>query len=145
MTTTLSIDLRLESDGVREFLESDFRILVVDDECSIRELIAGTLEESGYTVETAANAAEALDKLHGQRCDLLLTDYSMPRKTGLDLISQMRAEGLDIPVVLMTGRTAELLAERPYLQVNVLLPKPFMIDELLGVLANVLGSINPAA
>ena len=143
MNTTLSMDLCLKSDSTRDFTESDFRLLVVDDECSIRELIAEALGDTGYVVETAANATEAVEKLHRQHYDLLLTDYNMPRITGLDLISQMRAEGSDIPVILMTGRTAELLAEHPDLQVSVVLPKPFMIEELLGVVSNVLGSILP--
>ena len=134
------MDLCLSSESTGDYAESVFRILVVDDECSIRELIVETLGEAGYAVESAASAMEALEKLHGQHHDLLLTDYHMPRKTGLELISQIRAEGLDIPTVLMTGRTAELLAEHPDLKVSVVLPKPFMLEELLGVLSNVLGS-----
>jgi CheY-like chemotaxis protein len=133
------MDLCLKSDSNSDFSESNFRILVVDDECSIRELIAEALGDAGYAVETAASAMEAMEKLHNRHHDLLLTDYNMPRKTGLDLISQIRSEDIDIPVVLMTGRTAELLAEHPQLQVSVVLPKPFMIEELLGVVANLLG------
>jgi CheY-like chemotaxis protein len=140
MTTTLSMDLCLNSESSRDYAESDYRILVVDDEFSIRELVSETLGEAGYRVETAANAMEALEKLHSEHYDLLLTDYHMPRKSGLELIIQIRAEGLDMPAVLMTGRSAELLALYPDLQVSVVLPKPFMIDELLGVVSNVLDS-----
>jgi CheY-like chemotaxis protein len=140
MTTTLSMDLCLESESTGDDPESPFRILVVDDECSIRELIAETLGEAGYVVETAANALEALERLHGRHHDLLLTDYHMPRMNGLELISRIRAEGLDIPAVLMTGRSADLLAQYPDLPVSSVLSKPFMIDELLDVILRALAS-----
>lgn len=145
MISTLSIDVAMKPELRQDLLDYDFRILVVDDEYTIRDFVAGVLGDAGYAVETAANAAEALEKIHEQHFDLLLTDYQMPRKTGFELISQMRADGREIPVVMMTGRTAELFAKHPDIQVSAVLSKPFMLSELLDLTASVLRSIGQTA
>ena len=120
------------------------RILVVDDEISIREFIAEMLVDFDYEVETAGSAAGALEKLLTTDFDALLTDYHMPKGTGKDLVLQMRSEGIHIPTIMMTGQTKDLLIRHPDLQVNALLEKPFLIQELLDVLANVLESEIPS-
>lgn len=142
MISSLSMDFALQAE-CRQTQDQDriYSILVVDDECSLREFITEALRDAEYVVDSAANATEALEKLHRGHFDLLLTDYHMPRKTGLDLIHQMRADGLEIPVIMMTGRTGELLAEHPDLQVNAMLSKPFMLAELIDLTASVLHSV----
>lgn len=142
MISTLATDIAMKPEHLQDFTESDFRILVVDDESSLRNFVASALAGAGYLVDTAGNATEALEKLHCGNFDFLLTDYHMPRKTGIDLIRQMRADGLEIPTVLMTGRPAELFTEHPGLQVNAVLSKPFMLSELLDITASVLRSIG---
>ncbi len=136
------MDVAAKPERHQNFLESDFRILIVDDEPSLREFVADALGGAGYAVETAADATQAPEKLHCQHFDLLLTDFHMPRKSGLDLILEMRTDGQDIPAILMSGRPAELFAEHPGLQVSALLSKPFMLSELLDVTASVLRSVG---
>jgi CheY-like chemotaxis protein len=118
--------------------KSTLRLLVVDDEVSIREFIAEALDSCDYRVETAENGAIALEKLRSATFDALLTDYRMPKGTGWELIMQMRSEGIHIPTIMMTGQSGELLARHLDLQVNALVEKPFLIQELLDVLENVL-------
>jgi CheY-like chemotaxis protein len=118
--------------------KSTLRLLVVDDEVSIREFIAEALDCCDYKVETAENGVIALEKLRSSNFDALLTDYRMPKGTGWELIMRMRSAGIHIPTVMMTGQSGELLAKHPDLQVNALVEKPFLIQELLDVLENVL-------
>ena len=140
MISTLSMDFSLQADPQAPI----HRILIVDDDCSLREFVAEALRDADYLVDTAANFAEAVEKLHDSHFDLLLTDYHMPRKTGVDLIHQMRTDGMEIPVIVMTGRIEELQAEHPDLQVSALLSKPFMLSELIDLTASVIRSIASA-
>src|SRR5580692_9072452 len=84
------------------------RILIVDDEPSICDFIAEVLNESNFIADKAASAGEALRMLQDRHYDVLLTDYHMPKMTGSELISKLRSDGIDIPVVLMTGQRDEL-------------------------------------
>jgi CheY-like chemotaxis protein len=117
------------------------RVLIVDDESSIRDFIGEVLNESDYIADRASGAEEALRMLHDRHYDVLLTDYHMPRITGSQLIAKMRSEGIDIPVVLMTGQRDELLVRYPNLQVNAILAKPFMIEEMMETLSKALNPI----
>lgn len=108
------------------------RILLVDDDQGIRGLIADTLARAGYRVDTAENGDAAWEALQLSRYDLLITDNTMPGKTGLDLIKQVRSEDMDLAVILASGTVpAEELNRCPWLQVNALLPKPYTIADLL--------------
>ncbi len=78
-------------------------ILVVDDEKSIRVTLAAFLHQSGYSVETAGDAAEALEILQTKPMDVLLTDIVMPQYSGLDLVENVRKTQADIQIILMTG------------------------------------------
>jgi two-component system, chemotaxis family, sensor histidine kinase and response regulator WspE len=62
------------------------RILVVDDDISIRELSAAVLMPSGYQVDTAEDGAAGWEALHGNNYDLLITDHNMPRVSGVELV-----------------------------------------------------------
>lgn len=141
MSATNTVESSLptsDTAGQQGLGKSTLRLLVVDDEVSIREFIAEALDCCNYKVETAENGAIAMEKLRTENFDALLTDYRMPKGTGWELIMRMRSEGIHIPTVMMTGQSGELLAKHPDLQVNALIEKPFMIQELLDVLENVL-------
>ncbi len=120
------------------------RILIVDDEAGICGFIAELLNENDYVADTGASADIALKKLRTGQYDLLLTDYHMPRMTGCELISEMRAAGIHIPVILMSGHSGDLLAHHPDLQVNAVLDKPFLIQELMDALTSVLSPTKDA-
>jgi CheY-like chemotaxis protein len=79
------------------------RILVVDDDPDILQLNADLLERSGYEVATAADGDAALEALDSDCYDLLLTDHSMPKITGLELIKKLRAAHNAVPVILVSG------------------------------------------
>jgi DNA-binding NtrC family response regulator len=79
------------------------KILIVDDEPSNRNILRQELAHRGYSVETAHDAAEALKKLDSGPVELLILDFMMPEKSGLDLLKELRAKGNDTPVIIMTA------------------------------------------
>ena len=81
------------------------RILLVEDDPRVRSSVLRSLQRYGYDVLEASDADQALDlsRRHGESIDLLLTDFNMPRMDGLELGRQVRLEGLDLPLLLVTG------------------------------------------
>ena len=79
------------------------RLLVVDDEEPQREMLAGILGRAGFDVTTAADGAQALQRLAQESFDLLLTDQRMPNMDGLKLLEQAQRMEPRLPVVLMTA------------------------------------------
>lgn len=109
------------------------RILVVDDERLIRELLARTLEEEGFTCVVCSGLAEARVRLGDGGYSLVLCDYDLADGCGADLVEEIRATNLDVPVVVMSGVGRGDVVERcAGLDVDGFLPKPFTLDELLG-------------
>ncbi len=82
------------------------RLLLVDDEASIREPLSDYLVGQGFAVDCAASAVEARSKLLGGRYDLVITDIMMPGEDGLSLTRHLR-EAHDMPVILLTARSEE--------------------------------------
>jgi len=121
--------------------ESGFRqrILVVDDEISIRRLNTKMLVHSGYDVDAAENGAAAWDALQLNRYDLLITDNDMPEVTGIELIKKVHATRLALPVIMATGKfPLDEFTRHPQLQPAVTLLKPYTFDELVGAVQSVL-------
>lgn len=117
-------------------------ILVVDDDRRIRELIKSYLVENGFMVSVAGTAAEARERMRGMTFDLLVLDIMMPGETGLKFTTGMRAEGLDIPVLMLSAladsddRIAGLATGS-----DDYLTKPFEPQELLLRIKNLLRRI----
>ena len=113
-------------------------ILFVDDDRSVREMVAPTLVEQGYRVLTAANGAEALGLLgeHKDEVCLVLTDVAMPMMDGLELLERLRVLHPHIPVVFMSGTFNSSKDSLPAGAAGFL-PKPFRLEQLLAVIADV--------
>jgi EAL domain-containing protein (putative c-di-GMP-specific phosphodiesterase class I)/CheY-like chemotaxis protein len=79
------------------------RVLLVDDEESIRMVYSAMLEDAGLAVVTASNAREALEQMRDHKWDVILCDVQMPGINGIELLKKIREVDLDVPVVLMTG------------------------------------------
>ncbi len=82
------------------------RILVVDDDLSMREFLKILLERSGYSVTVAASGEEALERLGKDQPDLVMTDLNMPGINGIELLNQVKAwaarSEVDVEVILVT-------------------------------------------
>lgn len=111
------------------------RILIVEDEVAIRELLIVNLAHAGHTVIEAANAAEASSQIGTQRPDLLILDWMLPDVPGTELARQLRSDPAtqDLPIIMLTARGQE--GDRLYgfdAGVDDYVSKPFSPRELLA-------------
>jgi DNA-binding response OmpR family regulator len=108
------------------------RILVVDDEPSVRESVGYALEQEGFQVTLAVDGEDAEGRLSGAEFDLLILDIMMPGKSGLDICREVRA-GSAVPIILLTAKDAEV-DKVVGLEVGAddYVTKPFSVRELLG-------------
>jgi DNA-binding NtrC family response regulator len=79
------------------------RILVVEDDQDIRELLVETLKRSGFETDTAENGKKGLEKFHSQKYNLILTDIRMPVMDGLNMLKQIKKEDSKMPIVVVTA------------------------------------------
>jgi excisionase family DNA binding protein len=116
------------------------RILVVDDESSIRDLLTKTLSLSDYDVDTAPDGTAALERLRLYPYDLLIVDLKMPGIDGLTVIREAKRLKADIPVIVITGFSTEYAAiEALNLGVTSYLTKPFRVPQVLAAAAKAMG------
>jgi CheY-like chemotaxis protein len=114
---------------------SAVRILVVDDEESMRITLAANLELEGHEVVEASSGEEALRLVREQPVDVVLTDIRMPGLNGVELYRHIRRERPGLPVVLMTAFAEESLVEDALAEgVFTVLHKPFDVAHLLRTL-----------
>ncbi|WP_132993203.1 response regulator transcription factor [Gordonia zhaorongruii] len=109
------------------------RILVVDDDRAVRESLRRSLTFNGYTVDTAGDGLEALEKVIADRPDLMVLDVMMPRLDGLEVCRRLRSAGDDLPILVLTARDS--VSERVSgldAGADDYLPKPFALEELLA-------------
>lgn len=79
------------------------KVLIVDDEQSIRYVLREILEDEKYIVEDAANGQEALDKLHAEAFDVVLSDIKMPKMDGITLLEKVLEEGIDTQFIMISA------------------------------------------
>lgn len=116
------------------------RILVVDDEASIRDLLSKTLALAEYDVDVSPDGRSAVERLRMLAYDLLITDLKMPGMDGLGVIREARRLRADLPVIIITGFSTEASAiEAANLGVAGYLTKPFRVPRVLAVAAKALG------
>jgi excisionase family DNA binding protein len=116
------------------------RILVVDDEASIRDLLAKTLALAEYDVDVAADGRSALERMRLYPYDLLIADLRMPGMDGLAVIREAKRYKADLPVLIITGYSTESSAiEAVNLGVAGYLTKPFRVPQVLAAAAKALG------
>lgn len=116
------------------------RVLVVDDEASIRDLLSKTLALAEYDVDLAPDGRTALERLRIIPYDLLITDLKMPGVDGMAVIREARRLKADLPVIIITGYSTEASAiEAVNLGVSGYLTKPFRVPKVLATAAKALG------
>ena len=121
------------------------RILVVDDDADIRRLNADILACHGYAVDTAEDGAAAWIALQKHRYDLVVTDYNMPKVTGVELIKQMNAGHIAVPVIMVTGDLLNWEFTEPWIDPARILLKPYNFLDLLDMVKEVLDLNTVAA
>ena len=104
-------------------------VLIVDDEPAIVELLALLFEDEGFEVARAYDGEQGLTLAKSLHPDLIISDVSMPRLTGLDLVRGVRANGTrEVPVILMSAVVRDVAAEK-----CVFVPKPFDLERMLSL------------
>jgi two-component system chemotaxis response regulator CheY len=115
------------------------RILVVDDEPSIRELLREALELEGYGVAEACNGLEGLTVYHQIAIELVITDLEMPEMDGVTMIKTLRGEQVVVPVIVISGMNQERFDNIKTIGVQSILAKPFYLKELLHAVQTLVG------
>ena len=119
------------------------RILVVDDEEYITDLVSLGLRFVGFDVEVAADGRDALAKIASTRPDLVVLDIAMPDMDGLEVVQRLRRDGVNTPVVFLTARDAPSDRVRGlHLGADDYITKPFSLEELLARIEAVLRRVS---
>ena len=109
------------------------RVLVVEDEVSLAELIKEGLEDEGYSVDLAYDGEEGFDLAANEPYDVIVLDIMLPKKDGFEIVRDLRSDGVKTPVLMLTAKSA---TEDKVLGLNSgaddYLTKPFSFDELLA-------------
>ncbi|MEL7084684.1 MAG: response regulator transcription factor [Cyanobacteria bacterium J06597_1] len=117
------------------------RVLLVDDEPGLRDAVQAYLEESGFTVDVAANAQIGLKKLGDNPPELIISDIMMPRVDGYAFLEQVRSQEAykHVPFIFLTAKGLTTDRIQGYnAGVDAYLPKPFDPDELVAIATNLL-------
>ncbi|NUN96157.1 MAG: HDOD domain-containing protein [Candidatus Omnitrophica bacterium] len=109
------------------------RLLLVDDEAQLSDLIRDYLLSAGYVIDQAIDGVEALELMSTRNYDALVMDIRMPRKDGLEVLEELQETTPGIPTLIITGlATHEELEQAIQFGANKVLRKPFQLDELLS-------------
>ncbi|MCW5899060.1 MAG: response regulator transcription factor [Flavobacteriales bacterium] len=122
----------MDADAIRH------RILLVEDESSLRLTLKLNFELEGHDVTMATSGPEALERLRGARFDLVVMDVMLPGMDGYSVVETVRLEGNTTPVLFLTARTAAADRIRGLRTGDDHLGKPFELEELLLRVANLL-------
>jgi len=127
------------STPARDQRNQTHHILVVDDNGQTRQASVDLLTGSGYHAEGAKDGVEGLEELLTCDYDLVITDNTMPRMTGIQMIAKLYAARLSLPVIMATGQLpTHEFASQPWLTPDATLQRPFSNDDLLATVKKVL-------
>ncbi len=128
-----------ESQKVDAVNSSRARILVVDDEELIRDLLKMVLMDEGYTVVTATDGEEAIQRLESSPFDLVITDLVMPKVNGVEVLRAAKRIDPNYPVMVITGYpSVETVTKLVRLGAGDYLTKPFNLDVVKVTVAKLL-------
>ncbi len=111
------------------------RILIVEDDEFILDIMVASLYRSGYEVDTATTGAEAIEKFHAAPCDLLITDNRLPDLTADAIFTTITTTHPTVPTILISGLILDVSRRERFAAV---LAKPFRFDELQTAVDNIL-------
>jgi len=120
------------------------RILIIEDDRKMSAALVSGIEAAGYDVIAASSAEEGFFLVHSKSPDLLLLDLTLPQRNGLDILKQIRSEGLDIRILILTSHnTVEDRVEGLRRGADDYLGKPFSFPELMARIDALLRRILP--
>lgn len=118
------------------------RVLVVEDDDTIRHVLVIALEDEGYDVRQAVNGQMALDMLETEECDLILLDLMLPVLDGVGFLEQAQVRGVtnDVPVVVLSASRRAPEATAAYAACAATIAKPFDLADLLDTLERIIAA-----
>lgn len=115
------------------------RILIVDDEKNIRISIERCLRSEGYDLEVACNGEEAVNFIRQNKYDLILLDIQMPKKSGIEVLKEIRKQGIITKVIMMTAfGTVDIAVDIMKLGAVDFICKPFTVRQIKGIVKDTL-------
>ncbi len=118
-------------------IDEKFKVLIVDDDSTLRELLSETIHGMGYMVDTAENGEDALKKLKRDKYDLVVSDLKMPGMDGLKLLDHIKSLDSNILVIIITAyATLESAVKAIEKGAYDYIAKPFRLDEFVVVVRN---------
>ena len=115
-------------------------ILIVDDQPMVSESLKMILQFDGYEVDTAENGRKALEIFEPEKFAVIFTDFEMPEMNGHELASIIKARDPRQPIIMVTAYADLVLDMQPLPQVDLILGKPWSIDEIRNAISKVLSS-----
>ncbi len=126
----------LRSEGRRQKMH---KILIVEDEANIRELVSYNLKNNDYRVIEAEDGLQGLDAAYREKPDLILLDIMMPGKNGFEVCKELRARGYKVPIIMLTAKTEDIDKVMGLeFGADDYITKPFSIHELMARIKAVL-------
>ncbi|HUU44295.1 MAG TPA: sigma-54 dependent transcriptional regulator [Acidobacteriota bacterium] len=117
------------------------RLLVVDDENSLREMMQIMLTKEGYAVDTATDGCDAVDQIAANDYDLVIADLKMPEMSGIELLDRARQTNPELPFIVMTAfASVDTAIEALKKGASDYVTKPFKIDEIKITIQKILGA-----
>lgn len=117
------------------------RLLIIDDESELREILFSLLEDSASEIHQASNGLEGIELLRSLKFDAVLSDEKMPKKSGLEVLKWMRENNLHIPFIIHTGYgQKDMIQEARRLGVYAFVDKPWNEAQLIQTVQNALRS-----
>jgi DNA-binding response OmpR family regulator len=119
------------------------RLLLIEDDAMVREVLATVLVHAGHTVVEARDGREGMVLFHAESPDLVITDLIMPDHEGMEVIATLHRAHPELPIIAMSGcgsRSSLYLRTAEKLGASRTLPKPFAPAELLGAVEELLRS-----
>ncbi|WP_291516378.1 response regulator [Bdellovibrio sp. ArHS] len=127
--------------AILDTTEKKGRLLIIDDESELREVLMALLEESAEQITQAANGLEGIDLLKTQQFDAVLSDEKMPKKSGLEVLKWMRENNVNIPFIIHTGYgQKDMVIEAQRLGVYAFIDKPWNERALIRTVEEALRS-----
>lgn len=118
------------------------KVLVVDDDPSVRALLEIVGKRAGFIVETSPDGLDALEKLRDDEYLIMVLDLMMPRVNGYDVVQQLRAEERRPVIIVVTAMTGSYVAQLDPQVVHSIVRKPFDIDMMAAILTSVASAVK---
>jgi len=113
-------------------------ILIVDDSETIRQSVAGALENAGFHVVQARDGLEGIERIHSEKPAMVILDVNMPRLNGLDMLERLDLKSLELPVLLLTTEVQpSMIARAKQAGARGWMVKPVKLDQLVEAIKKI--------